>query len=70
MYADHALLEGTYDVEKPGAGGAVEHEPVPLRRATNAMLQDAYVREREKSVANWNQTLARAGTDFAYVRFA
>jgi benzoyl-CoA 2,3-dioxygenase component B len=64
VYADHALLEGTYGVEKPGAGGAVELEPVPLRRATNALLQDAYVRECEKSVANWNQALARAGIDF------
>jgi benzoyl-CoA 2,3-dioxygenase component B len=65
VYADHALLEGTYGVEKPASGGRVELEPVPLRRATNALLQDAYVRECEKSVSNWNQALARAGIDFA-----
>jgi benzoyl-CoA 2,3-dioxygenase component B len=37
---------------------------VPLRRATNALLQDAYVRECEKSVANWNSALEREGISF------
>jgi len=64
VYAEHGLLDGTYGIEKPAAGGRVELEPVPLRRATNALLQDAYVRECEKSISNWNQALARAGIDF------
>jgi benzoyl-CoA 2,3-dioxygenase component B len=61
MYDDHLLLEGSYDVEKPGAGGGIEHDAVPQRRATNAMLQDAYIRECEKSVGHWNQVLQREG---------
>jgi benzoyl-CoA 2,3-dioxygenase component B len=58
---DHTLLEGTHPIERPRADGGVETEPVPLRRAANALLADAYVRECEKSVARWNQTLASAG---------
>jgi len=64
MYDDHRLLDGTYAVEKPGAGGAIASDAVPLRRATNALLQDAYVRECEKSVAHWNQVLQREGIAF------
>jgi len=48
-------------IEQPGAGGKVEVAEVPLRRAANALLADAYVRECEKSLARWNQTLASAG---------
>ena len=64
VYDEHRLLDGTYAVEKPGAGGVISTEAVPLRRATNALLQDAYVRECEKSVAHWNQVLQRAGISF------
>jgi len=61
LYEDHALLEGSWAVEVPGAAGAVEARAVPMRRAINAMLQDAYTRECEKSLAHWNDALARAG---------
>ena len=60
-YADHALLDGVYAIEAPGLDGTVERRETPLRRATNAMLQDAYMRECEKSLAHWNQVLASAG---------
>jgi len=59
-YDDHELLDGVYLVEGPAAAG-IERREVPLRRATNALLQDAYTRECEKSLAHWNQVLAAAG---------
>jgi len=61
QYEDHALLEGAYTVEVPAAGGGVERQEVPQRRAINALLQDSYTRECEKSLGHWNQVLASAG---------
>ncbi|HTO53044.1 MAG TPA: benzoyl-CoA 2,3-epoxidase subunit BoxB [Myxococcota bacterium] len=61
VYDDHALLEGSYGVERPAASGGVEVGLVPARRAINAALQDSYTRECEKSLGHWNQALASAG---------
>ncbi|MFI5314583.1 MAG: benzoyl-CoA 2,3-epoxidase subunit BoxB [Myxococcota bacterium] len=61
LYDDHVLLERAYAVEGLGASGEAERHEVPARRAINAILQDAYVRECEKSLAHWNQALASAG---------
>ena len=58
---DHRLLGGTHAIERPGARGEIEHADVPLRRAGNALLLEAYVRECEKSVARWNGVLSAAG---------
>jgi benzoyl-CoA 2,3-dioxygenase component B len=60
LYPDHTLVEGAYPIERPGAHG-VETQEVAPRRATNAMLQDSYTRECEKSLGHWNQALASAG---------
>ncbi len=60
-YADHRLLEGTHAIETPSASGAIERSDVPLRRAGNALLLEAYARECEKSVSRWNDVLAAAG---------
>jgi benzoyl-CoA 2,3-dioxygenase component B len=64
VYEDHSLLEGTHPVERPRADGGVERADVPARRAINAYLQDAYVRECEKSLGHWNQVLASAGLSY------
>ena len=61
IYSDHRLLEGTHAIETPNASGAIERADVPLRRAGNALLLEAYARECEKSVARWNDVLAAAG---------
>jgi benzoyl-CoA 2,3-dioxygenase component B len=58
---DHRLLEGAYGVETPDDSGQVRREEIPLRRAANALLQDSYMRECEKSLGHWNDALARAG---------
>ncbi|HEY8123758.1 MAG TPA: benzoyl-CoA 2,3-epoxidase subunit BoxB [Myxococcota bacterium] len=59
-YGDHRLLDGAHAIEKPGANGELLREEVPLRRALNALLQEAYSRECEKSLARWNDVLAAA----------
>jgi benzoyl-CoA 2,3-dioxygenase component B len=60
-YDDHRLTEGVYEVEQPRDDGMVGRTEVPARRATNAMLLEAYVRECHKSLTSWNRTLERAG---------
>ncbi len=62
-YSDHLLLERTHPVEQPSDDGQIETEAVPLRRAANALLAEAYLRECEKTVSRWNQTLQNAGLD-------
>jgi benzoyl-CoA 2,3-dioxygenase component B len=61
---DHVLLEGSHPVEIPGNDGAIATEAVPLRRAANALLAEAYFRECEKTVSHWNQILQNAGLDY------
>jgi benzoyl-CoA 2,3-dioxygenase component B len=63
-YDEHLLLDGAYAVERPRADGEIERQDVPARRATNALLQDAYMRECEKSLGHWNQALASAGLSY------
>jgi len=63
-YADHRLLDAVHAVEKPDPRGRLQREEVPMRRALNAVLQDAYVRECEKSLARWNDVLASADIAF------
>ena len=63
-YSDHELLDGTHPVERPVKDGGVETQAVPLRRAANALLAEAYARECEKTLARWNQTLQNAELDY------
>jgi benzoyl-CoA 2,3-dioxygenase component B len=45
------------------ANGREFVEDVPLRRAMNEVLRDAYVEDCEKAVRSWNRTLAAEGCD-------
>jgi len=63
LHADHRLLDGSHAIETPSAVGGIARAEVPLRRAGNALLLEAYARECEKSVARWNDVLAAAGLD-------
>ena len=63
-YSDHELLDGTHPVERPAEDGGIEVAAVPLRRAANALLAEAYARECEKTLARWNQTLQNAELDY------
>src|SRR5258707_802366 len=57
LYREHRALEDEYELRLPG--GAVER--IPLRRAMNAVLRDAYVQDCERGLARWNRELAARG---------
>lgn len=58
-YAEHRALEGEYELRLPG--GAAER--IPLRRAMNAILRDAYFQDCGRGLARWNRELASRGLD-------
>lgn len=64
LYSDHVALDGVYRIEVPDATGRLHQEELPLRRAMNLSLRDAYVADCERALARWNQTLERAGIAF------
>ena len=62
-YPDHEIREGSHPVEVADEQGRLGEVQVPLRRATNALLMEAYMAECQKSVDRWNETLERAGLE-------
>jgi benzoyl-CoA 2,3-epoxidase subunit B len=60
-YADHVALQGQYQVDMPVDGGKLERKDIPMRRAMNLVLRDAYVEDCERAVGKWNTVLKRAG---------
>ncbi len=59
-YADHVALEGVYPIQVPENGRLTTTE-VPMRRAMNLVLRDAYVEDCERALGKWNEALADAG---------
>jgi benzoyl-CoA 2,3-dioxygenase component B len=59
VYREHRALEGEYELRLPG--GAVEW--IPMRRAMNAVLRDAFVQDCERGLARWNRELAARGLE-------
>jgi len=57
---DHVALEGSYTIERP-VGGKLTKDEIPLRRAMNLVLRDAYVDDCQRAVIRWNGTLEAAG---------
>jgi benzoyl-CoA 2,3-dioxygenase component B len=62
-YPDHVALDGVYVIEKPEGDRLVSVE-IPLRRAMNLVLRDAYVADCERALATWNATLEEHGIAF------
>jgi len=60
---EHTALHESYKMTKFDANGREFVEDVPLRRAMNEVLRDAYVEDCEKAVRSWNRTLAAEGCD-------
>ena len=60
---EHLALEQVYTMRKYAADGASENVEVPLRRAMNEVLRDAYVADCEKVVRSWNRMLEKDGCD-------
>jgi len=63
IYKDPRALEHVYKTEVPEGDHLVETE-IPLRRAMNALLLDAYVADCRRIVDRWNRELKRAEVDF------
>jgi benzoyl-CoA 2,3-dioxygenase component B len=59
VYPDHRGLDGQYELRKPDNSV----ETIPLRRAMNALLRDAYVEDCERALKRWNAELEKQGLD-------
>ena len=62
IYKDPKALEQTYRTEVPDNGGMKEVD-IPLRRAMNALLLDAYVADCKRIVDRWNRDISRLGIE-------
>ncbi len=60
-YSDHVALEGAYTVKMPTDGGGLTNHEIPMRRAMNLVLRDAYVEDCQRALGMWNKTLEEAG---------
>jgi benzoyl-CoA 2,3-dioxygenase component B len=61
LYADHRALEGSYRLDVPDETGRLRPVEIPLRRAMNQILRDAFVADCERALARWNKILEREG---------
>ncbi len=57
---DHVALEGVYDLDVVD-GERLTTRELPLRRAMNSVLLDAYVEDCERALRRWNGELESAG---------
>ncbi len=62
-YDEHTALGQTYDLAVFDKDGNHVIETLPLRRAMNEVLRDAYVEDCEKVIKSWNRILEKAGCD-------
>jgi benzoyl-CoA 2,3-dioxygenase component B len=62
LYPDPTGTAGRYEYEvfDPETGKS-EHREIPMRRAMNAVLRDAYVKDCERAVGRWNKMLEQEG---------
>jgi benzoyl-CoA 2,3-dioxygenase component B len=61
VWEDHRALEGNYVLEVPDASGQMRRVEIPLRRAMNQLLRDAFIADCERALGRWNRVLERAG---------
>ena len=65
IYKDPKALGQDYTIEVPEGGKLVEKH-VPLRRAMNALLLDAYIADCTRIVQRWNRDLEKLGCEFRF----
>ena len=66
IYKDPKALEQTYKLQVPTDDGKVEEKDIPLRRAMNAVLLDAYIADCSRIVARWNRDLKAQDCEFQF----
>jgi benzoyl-CoA 2,3-dioxygenase component B len=60
-YGDHVALATGYEIEVAGEDGKLHREEIPLRRAMNMVLRDAYAEDCERALSRWNESLDELG---------
>lgn len=60
---EHTALEQVYQMTKFNSDGRAEVVDVPLRRAMNEVLRDAYVADCQKVIKSWNRIIKKGGGD-------
>ncbi len=61
---DHVALEGIYPETRPNEDGSISKIEVPMRRAMNLILRDAYRADCERGIRGWNRLFKKAGMNF------
>ncbi|MCC7397999.1 MAG: phenylacetate-CoA oxygenase subunit PaaI, partial [Planctomycetes bacterium] len=61
IYKDPKALTANYSLEVPTEEGKIEKRDIPLRRAMNAVLLDAYIADCRRIVDRWNRDLEKTG---------
>ena len=62
IYKDAKALEASYKLQVPD-GETVQEKDIPLRRAMNALLLDAYIADCKRIVMRWNRDLEKLGVE-------
>jgi benzoyl-CoA 2,3-dioxygenase component B len=65
IYKDPKALEHVYKMQVPDGDKLIERE-IPLRRAMNALLLDAYRADCLRITQRWNRDLEKLGVDFRF----
>ncbi len=60
-YDDHVALDHPYVLDAIGDRGQLSSREIPMRRAMNAVLRDAYVEDCARAVRRWNSILDEEG---------
>ena len=63
-YPDHQALEQVYQYQLPNEAGKIESYEIPMRRAMNLVLRDAYVEDCERALRKWNTVIKKAGITY------
>jgi benzoyl-CoA 2,3-dioxygenase component B len=61
-FTEHSALEGCYELDWMENGQMGSHE-IPMRRAMNLVLRDAYRDDCLKSLGRWNKIMEKAGRE-------
>ena len=61
-FTEHQALEGCYELDWVENGQMGSHE-IPMRRAMNLVLRDAYKADCERAMVRWNKSLEQAGIE-------
>ena len=61
---DHVAVEGHYLMDAPKSDGGTTTLEVPMRRAMNRVLQDAYMDDCSRALRKWNGLISKAGIDY------